>query len=685
MDKLQVGIKKMQNQSIRLYLLFLFIVAATILSAFILALLYKQFAPVSLLDPSLIISRYQPGLMPKPRERFVFLILAFTVPFISFSVAYAFFRGACQQFIPTKTNLNFLILGTAAVLFLPFVRFDFSQELIHTGVRLPTEHPILTLTMTFIFASGWYFWQWLHNVNSLRINHKATVFIWVTFSLAIVLQISAWRIFSERSITQYSIWHVSADAVFYAISQVMGGKTLLVDLPSQYGLYPELIAPIFKLTGFSILKFTVFCAILQVISLFAVYWVVSRVVRDNAIKLAFSIALVMVTFGTVVLLINIGDQYFQYWPIRFFWPAMAVLFFYRYSIKTTAWRAFQVSLIGAVGSVWNMDSGVMIVISFAGVLIAKWFALRWSGNCQSNVMIRRHIVHGLFIHIATFVILVCLMFGYLYLKGDGPINWNWLFEYQKIFYGLGFGMLPMPLYPYPWMSILGIYLIALLVAVQSWVTKPQDKNSDLLAFISLLGFGLFLYYEGRSHPLNLITVCWPALMLIAIVADRVLRAVRTNIMSWQHILFPILALSVLLFCCIPFVSFINQLMNKAIVQLEARKESEDELVSDELAFIRKHSKPGDECLILSLRQGIYYAATGLRSPIAGPGYVETILQRDRDAFLNKLIHQRFKCIFVGTGESSALNLSINPMTVLHDYKTVAHNSHQSMLYLQPRT
>ena len=93
---------------------------------------------------------------------------------------------------------------------------------------------------------------------------------------------------------------------------------------STYGLYPELLAPVFKVMGFSIFNFIVLCAALQVFSLTAVYWVVHRSVRDNAIRISCALALVMVTFGTVVWLIGIGDPYYQYWPIRFVCPAMSI-------------------------------------------------------------------------------------------------------------------------------------------------------------------------------------------------------------------------------------------------------------------------------------------------------------------------------------------------------------------------
>ena len=323
----------------------------------------------------------------------------------------------------------------------------------------------------------------------------------------------------------------------------------------------------------------------------------------------------------------------------------------------------------------------MIVIAFAGVLVFKWVVLRSVGHRAYMLKLRR-LRNALIVHLGTFVVVVFFMFGYLFLKSGGPLHWDWLFGYQKVFYGLGFMMMPMPLYPHPWMSILGVYLIALIVAARSWSFNPRAKNADLLSFISMLGFGLFIYYEGRSHHLNLITVSWPAIVLIAMLADRVLRAVRAGLLSRQHLLLPIAALSVLLFCSIPLVLASVKLGKSAIVAFESRNIPADKLVSDELRFIRQHTKPGDECVLLCRRQGLYYAATGLSSPISGPGFVETILQQDRDAFLDKLTQQRYACIFVGVAPSSALDLGVDLMKILHGYEVVAENPHHSILFLR---
>jgi len=56
------------------------------------------------------------------------------------------------------------------------------------------------------------------------------------------------------------------NAVLYSVSQIQQGKTLLVDLTTQYGLYPHFLYPIFKLINVNITSFTLTMSALTTIS-----------------------------------------------------------------------------------------------------------------------------------------------------------------------------------------------------------------------------------------------------------------------------------------------------------------------------------------------------------------------------------------------------------------------------------
>ncbi len=506
---------------------------------------------------------------------------------------------------------------------------------------------------------------------------------WFIFLLLIALQIGSWRLFSEASITRGAVWFDSFDAVIYSISQVAAGKTLLADLPSQYGFFALFMQPVFKVVGLSIFTFTALCAFLQICSLASVYAVVQRIVRDKALLAVYTLSLVTVTFGTVLWFIGLDDPGFQYWPIRFFWPAFSVFVCYRYAYRPKLLTSFWVSLTGAIGSIWNAETGLVIVVAFAGVLTAKWVVLYTFGLSDTRTE-QRNLLHALGLHVATFAVCVLLTLSWLAINANEPLHFEWLYIYQKTFYGLGFGMLPMPTHLFPWMSILGIYLMSLIVAVQLWAFNPRSKTAALLLYLALLGLGLFVYYQGRSHPLNLISVCWPALTLLVILSDRVVRAVKASLLSKAHLAYPIAGLSVLLISSAVLVIGVPRMLTEGVEAFASRNKSDDTLVSSELEFIRQHSTAGDACAILSLRQGSYYAATGLASPISGPGYVEMLLQSDLDSFLDQLRHRPMNCIFVGLGKDSALKLGVDVIKILPGYAVSARNTTGSMLLLRPK-
>ncbi len=391
----------------------------------------------------------------------------------------------------------------------------------------------------------------------------------------------------------------------------------------------------------------------------------------------------MITFETVVWFAGVDERYFQYWPIRFFWPALSTLAFYAYRRRPRSIRAAIVSLAGAIGSIWNADTGLMIEVAFAAFLVGKWVLLAVRHREQSGDE-RRHLLATLVMQILIFATSAGCMAAYLTVKSGHAPHWQWLSEYQHVFYKVGFMMLPLHMRPNPWMPVLAVYLAGLLAAVSSWIRSPGSRTADLIFFLSFLGLGLFVYYEGRSHVLNLFSVAWPALSLSVILADRIMRSVRARLLPRVYLCLPAVTLALTLFCCFPFVKHTGELWRETVSGYKTRGTPVDPLVAGELKFIRAHSTPGETCLILSKRQGLYYTATGLVSPLSGPGYEELILQRDQDALLIQLSNLKTEGVFEGAGINSKIDLDFDPQEVLQQYSVTAKNPEGSMLYLQLR-
>ncbi|MEX3983381.1 hypothetical protein AB4Y45_30870 [Paraburkholderia sp. EG287A] len=663
------------DQASWLYIAFLAFGSGAGVIAFLVATLYKSHLGVHAVDASVLLPVYRPLLDPKPVERFTFLLLASTLPVVAFFCS-LLVSGSRPRWLPRA--LAPAIGAVVALGFLvQFARFGFDPSLL-TGKHWPGTHPLLLLCCTVVAAV-------LASVIPIkapvRATRRLTSFIgWSLFFASAVLQLVAWRIVNVNSITEGNTW-MSMDAVVYSVSQVFAGRTLLVDLPSQYGLFPEFIAPFFRLVGLSIFSFSALFAVMQMVSLGSVYWVAQRLLRHPLFRIGFGIALVMVTYETCLFFVGIREQYFQYWPVRFFWPAFSMFAFYRYAQKPSLCRAALMSSIGAIASLWNSDSGVMVELAFAAFLFAKWTALFSRDRSQSSSE-RRAILLKLWLHGVVFAVAIGVAALYLSIKADRSFHWMWLIGYQKLFYGLGFMMLPLPLKASPWMAVLGVYLLGILVAASTWRYSPRSRFADVLLYASLLGVGLFIYYEGRSHILNLVTVSWPALLAASLMADRLVRATAVGILRRTFMAPAAVAGGVILLCCLAFCQGIPALGNSARSAFANWSIPASPVVHDEIAFISSHTRKGDACVILSKRQGLYYASLHLFSPLIGPGYMETLTVPDRDSMIAQLNARKFDCVFIGQGDSAPA-LGIDLLRALPSYRVVRSNAYQTMVQLSP--
>lgn len=270
----------------------------------------------------------------------------------------------------------------------------------------------------------------------------------------------------------------------------------------------------------------------------------------------------------------------------------------------------------------------------------------------------------------------------MWYKAQQPLNLEWQFAYQKLFYTMGFAMLPLPRQIHPWMSVLAIYLLGIILTLTLWFKRAEESiRAEIILYLCLLGVGIFVYYEGRSHVNNLVNVCWPAILVITITADSVLKGVQERRLPFAQIALPVVAVSFLLICSVKFAAQIPRMTRDLFHQYSSRNTSNCVSIPDELAFIKKHAHSKRECLILAQRQGIYHLETGLGSPLKGPGLAEIILESDRNNLISLVEEGKFDCIFLGIGFSSPMYIPFDIKKVDKLYDTVAENSWHTMRYL----
>ena len=195
-----------------------------------------------------------------------------------------------------------------------------------------------------------------------------------------------------------------------------------------------------------------------------------------------------------------------------------------------------------------------------------------------------------------------------------------------MFYVSGFAMAPMPLV-HPWILVLLTYTIGLLYSFVSCVENLESIQAKMIFYLSILGTGLFAYYQGRSASLNLTTAAFPAIIILTIIADKALSStIKLNRVYDKVILCIILFIMIYSTASLAWNS--PNISKMIIGRLRPTLSSAGTPVTQHSDFIKKNTNRGEEVLILSGLSGIYYLNSETTCPLKIPGPVELILVDD---------------------------------------------------------
>ncbi len=354
----------------------------------------------------------------------------------------------------------------------------------------------------------------------LWLNRGSRSARWVSSSvLAIVLStvlLASWLGSSNAAVSGNN--HFAA--VFDPIVQVHLGKNLLVDYGSQYGLYPDLLAPLFAIVGFSVAKCTFVLGMLGAASLALIWWVLRQAVLRPGIAIVGMLAIVFNAWMMFHLLSvryhpNFVDPYFQYMPLRVVFPACAIAlvwYFFRTQTKRVYWSG---QLLLAIGLLWNFESGFVAQAAWlAALLFDACYAADWKARVRGAA---RHGASAIIATAAVAATYATIKFCYF---GCWP-DMRRMFEFQRLFYVSGFYMLPMH-FSGAWQLVVLVYLTGLMQGAMALSAGDRHPRHTLVVMLSVLGLGAFSYYQGRSHELCLILCWWPAIVLLPIFLDELL-------------------------------------------------------------------------------------------------------------------------------------------------------------------
>lgn len=427
------------------------------------------------------------------------------------------------------------------------------------------------------------------------------------------------------------------------INQVSHGRTILVDLPSQYGtLYPYLAVLFSGIFGNSIPTVSAFFVLLTFLSFF---FLMLAVYRKTGVSL-FSLLLFAGVIGlshpfvyASILGIDpyVMAPYYAYLPIRVLFGAFMLYYSKVYLDAPSVWAYLSGTLIAAVSILWNTDTGLVIAVSWQALLLYQTAnaRLHWT---QAFLRTLKHAM----VMAAAVVIVAALYAAYAkYRSGSFP-DWALAARYQAIFYKAGFMMLrmkPLDIWHIP----LAIYAVSLFGSVLRLLRGRAAAMDNWYFYIAVYGLGIFSYYQGRSHLFCLTAVAYPAALIAAFYAFDLVKSEGDN---FQLKKFRLAALSVPLL--LSFVFGLKTLaMSKdpfgAIGSAGLSRE-----LDEQIHFVRSVKDSGGVAIWGDSAEYVYSLADAT-SPLPLASMAEVILVEDIERTQSWLDSGITKYVLVGKG------------------------------------
>jgi hypothetical protein len=606
-------IKNKKEEFIFAVLSLILTVAILIIVNYIIFLVYRpnideiiqHASSISILDKS--------SFLPEPVERTQYVVSVALSPFIAF-LSYLGIRRLLSKNCVFIKNVNFVysigvigaVIGVTSLFY-----FISAQNNFYYFQKTP-------LYDNFFFYAVCLFPCFLvctYLATKKETYNKYFSLVFGIASLILIGMLFSMTIFNKNG---YSGWLVHFDAFFYSVTQVFAGKTLLVDFYNQYGLYPHFLEPIFHIIGLSVLNFSIVMSILTALSYILIFLFLKKTVSNNVISfLGFTS---VVFFCLLMLRLDFLDEYFQYVPLRIIFPTILIFLAAIYLKEENKIIYYSLFIISSIAILWNLDTGAIVFVSWFLLLVYDELFQQ-----DKKIMIKNCITH-LVTALSIFLAVIIGYSIYIYMRSGSFPNYFLFTQYQQFYYISGFAMLPMNLF-HPWNIIILIYFVGLLYAI---INRGNSYIAKIIFLLSVLGFGIFSYYQGRSHDDVLVVITYPAILLLTIFTDISLNNLTKYGSRLFHNLAFVLILLFILSISICSIGYhFNQYYQYSERGFTELNDTRPTILSENIKFIEATSIKGEKILILSgYFNGIYYAESNTESVLNIPGSSEIFLVED---------------------------------------------------------
>jgi hypothetical protein len=566
------------------------------------------------------------ALRPEPLERFLYTSCVLLLP-ICLGASYLLVR---RSFSSGRGQTALRRLEPAAIWFTTAAALGllFSAGLAERGPQVGSFVPggwyslaaALVLALVASTAASRRFAERIGRLPSILAAIEVGTLLLGTLAIAV---------FREEHIRNIPIFWASFNAVFHSVVQVFLGRELTVDFIGQYGMYPHLLEPVFRLVGLSVFSFTLLMGLLNCLTFCFLYLFLARETRSVLIGALGTTAVFFFCYASMKA-VEQPDLYFQYHPLRMLFPAILLAAAQAFAHRPKPWMPAAIGALGAAAFLWTTDTGIVVLAS--GFLLIGYDSL---ARRRAGEMLR-----GLFW--ATVAAGGALLLFSLYLRfryGAFP-DYARLLLYPKAFYIFGNFMLPMPRFGM-WVPVLGTYALGLLRGLAALVEGEVRPRDRLFFLLSVLGLGLFTYYQGRSVLGNLAVAAYPAVLLLALFADD-LRRTSAGSASRRALLVTLLTL---LFFSVPAVAVIAPAWARAVAEkAEVTRRGESTEILRDVRFLQGLLRPGEKVAIMSYHSGLFHLMTQTTDPLDIPGESELLYRRDIEKQSDHVLWGRGKAV-----------------------------------------
>ena len=436
-------------------------------------------------------------------EKCSYIVSVLTFPLIYWGV-YSFFKRRITNVSETKikvmTGLEVcigIILFPICILFSPWTIYVYMPKF------SSFVFPVLGLI---IFSFAFIFYN-----KSIKIKYIITTIIYLILLCYIVKFFNLYNI-GDYAISTTDMNHF--DSYFYPIYKTISGMTPGIDFRNLYGFYPYIYSLFFNLDSISFQNISLFVAIQIAIIFILLAFIIFSNIKNKVI--AF-ITYNMCLYYSLMAGLQTQDKvvyYLQYLPHRVIFPILIAALITIY-LKTDNDKIKKVLepvgyILSSVSIFWNIESGI--------ATLAGWSAMHFclSLNCKNTYKMIINVLVKTFI---SCIFAFLLIFIVTYMHSGQIINPLGMFFGQFLFYGKGFFMIKMHVLKQPFVLVVLVYLICLADSIKA-ISENKTTSTDVIKFaFSVIGFGLFTYFQGRSHVLCLTGCSWMMYILLGILIE----------------------------------------------------------------------------------------------------------------------------------------------------------------------